>query len=81
MIPRMSHTPVFVEGKIYYAKLLHSSFTFLESQVAGHHFLKISLGSVMLPIGTATSYHPLAPNSFNLVCIFWVSGNTSTIMY
>ena len=45
------------------------------------HFLKISLGSVILPIGTATNSHPLAPNSFSLVCIFWVSGRTSTILY
>ena len=34
------------------------------------HFLKISLGSVISPIETATNSHPLAPNSFSLVCIF-----------
>ena len=39
----MSHAPVFVEAKVYYAKLLHSAFTFLEPQVAGHHFLKMVL--------------------------------------
>ena len=40
------------------------------SQLSPSHFLKISLGSVILPIGTATNSHPLAPNSFSLVCIF-----------
>src|SRR5882762_6659259 len=45
------------------------------------HFLKISLGSVISPIETATNSHPLAPNSFSLVCIFWVSGRTSMILY
>ena len=34
----------------------------------------------MLPIETATSSHPLAPYSFSLVCILWVSGSTSTII-
>ncbi len=46
-----------------------------------HYFLKISLGSVIFPIETATNSHPLAPNSFNFVCMFWVSGNTSIIRY
>jgi hypothetical protein len=45
------------------------------------HFLKISLGSVIFPIETATNSHPLDPNSFSIVCIFWVSGSTSTILY
>jgi hypothetical protein len=45
------------------------------------HFLKINLGSVIFPIDTATSSHPAAPNSFSLVCIFWVSGRTSMILY
>src|SRR6476660_3707077 len=35
------------------------------------HFLKISLGSVIFPIETATSSHPFPPNSFSTVCIFW----------
>jgi len=45
------------------------------------HFLKINLGSVIFPIETATNSHPLAPNSFSLICIFSVSGSTSTILY
>src|SRR5512144_853045 len=45
------------------------------------YFLKISLGSVMLPMETDTSSQPLMPNSFSLVCMFMVSGNTSTILY
>src|SRR6476660_1022994 len=45
------------------------------------HFLKISLGSVIFPIETATNSHPPAPNSFSLVCIFSVSGSTSMILY
>src|SRR4026209_1810435 len=46
-----------------------------------NYFLKINLGSVMLPMETATSSQPLTPNSFNLVCMVMVSGNTSTIRY
>src|SRR4026207_2468542 len=46
-----------------------------------NYFLKINLGSVMLPMETATSSQPLMPNSFNLVCMVMVSGNTSTIRY
>src|SRR4029079_16137638 len=65
------------------ARWMHPVHTLLRHEhVAGRsYFLKISRGSVMFPMETATCSQPLMPNSFNLVCMVVVSGSTSTILY